>query len=152
MATFKPPFAYNTGGLISGTTQYDNLVVGDIEVDYSSDYGGVKWWSSPEDITGYVIGNARPGGQPVPPGVTGTANVGFWRSKQLTDQSFLNLANYIGSKNGQPPFTTATQAQNWLNNNGYYSSYSTPTEEYFILFQDDTIMTAQNGDGIEKQY
>jgi hypothetical protein len=152
MATFKPPFAYNTGGPISGTTQYGDFVVGDVEVDYSSDYGGVKWWASPEDITGYVIGNARPGGQPVPSGVTGTANVGFWRSKQLTDQSFLNLSNYIGAKNGQPPFTTATQAQNWLNNNGYYSSYSTPTETYFILFQDDTIMTAQNGDGIEKQY
>ena len=127
MPTFKSPFAYNTGGPISGTTQYDDLVVGDIEVDYSSDYGGVKWWSSPEDITGYVIGNARPGGQPVPPGVTGTANVGFFRSKGRTDQAFLDLANYIGAKNGQPTFTTTNQAEVWLESNGYYTSFNLPT-------------------------
>ena len=41
MATFKPPFAYNTGGPISGTTQYGDFVIGNIEVDYGSDYGGV---------------------------------------------------------------------------------------------------------------
>jgi hypothetical protein len=81
MATFRPPFAYNTGEPISGTTQYGNFVIGNVEVDYSSDYGGVKWWASPEEITGFVIGTSRPGGQPVPSGVTGTANVGFWRSK-----------------------------------------------------------------------
>ena len=152
MATFRPPFAYNTGGPIDGTTQYNDLAVGNINVDYSSDYGGVKWWASPEEASGYIIGNTRPGGQPIPSGVTGTAQVGFWRSKGKTDQAFLDLANYIGAKNGQPPFTTANQAQNWLNNNGYYSSYYTPTETFFILFQDDTIMTAQNGDEIEKQY
>ena len=127
MPTFKSPFAYNTGGPISGTTQYDDLVVGDIEVDYSSDYGGVKWWSSPEDITGYVIGNARPGGQPVPSGVTGTAQVGFFRSKGRTDQAFLDLANYIGAKNGQPTFTTTNQAEVWLESNGYYTSFNLPT-------------------------
>ena len=71
MAVFRPPFAYNTGGPISGTTQYDDLVVGNIEVDYSSDYGGIKWWGSPEELTGYIIGNVRPGGQPVPSGVSG---------------------------------------------------------------------------------
>jgi hypothetical protein len=149
------PFAYNPSlSPISGTTEYGDIAVGDINTDYSSDYAGLKWWGGPleTDYLGYVIGNARPGGQPVPSGVTGTAQVGFWRSKQHTDQSFLNLANYIGAKNGQPTFTTANQAQNWLNNNGYYSSYYTPTETFFILFQDDTIMTAQNGDEIEKQH
>ena len=151
MATTQP-FAYNTGSPISGTTQYGDIVVGDIDTDYSSNYGGVKWWMGPNEDIGYVIGNARPVGQPVPSGVTGTANVGFWRSKLKTDESFLNLANYIGGKNGQLPFTTTSQAQNWLNNNGYSSSYFTPTETYFILFQDDSIMTAQNGDNIEKQY
>ena len=63
MATFKPPFAYNTGGPIDGTTQYDDLVVGNVNVDYSSDYGGVKWWASPEESTGdthqtYPVRNA----------------------------------------------------------------------------------------------
>jgi hypothetical protein len=127
MATFKPPFAYNTGGPIDGTTQYGDLVVGNVNVDYSSDYGGVKWWASPEETTGYIIGNSRPGGQPVPAGVTGTAQVGFWRSKGRTDQAFLDLANYIGAKNGQPPFATTNDAEVWLESNGYYTSYNLPT-------------------------
>jgi hypothetical protein len=127
MATFIPPFAYNTGGPISGTTQYGDLSVGNIEVDYSSNYGGVQWWASPEELTGYVIGNARPGGQPVPSGVGGTAQVGFWRSKGRTDQAFLDLANYIGAKNGQPTFTTTNQAEVWLESNGYYTSFNLPT-------------------------
>jgi len=127
MATFKPPFAYNTGGPIDGTTQYGDLVVGNVNVDYSSDYGGVKWWASPEETTGYIIGNSRPGGQPVPSGVTGTAQVGFWRSKGRTDQAFLDLANYIGAKNGQPPFATTNDAEVWLESNGYYTSFNLPT-------------------------
>jgi len=127
MATFKPPFAYNTGGPIDGTSQYGDLVVGNVNVDYSTDYGGVKWWASPDETTGYIIGNARPGGQPVPSGVTGTAQVGFWRSKGRTDQAFLDLANYIGAKNGQPPFATTNDAEVWLESNGYYTSFNLPT-------------------------
>jgi hypothetical protein len=123
------PFAYNTRGPISGTTQYGDIAEGNVEVDYSSDYGGVKWWNGPDETLGYVIGNARPGGQPVPAGVTGPAYVGFWRSKLLTDESFLNLANYVGAKNSQPPFANTSDAVIWLNNNGYYTSYTpiTPT-------------------------
>jgi len=316
MATFKPPFAYNTGGPIDGTSQYGDLVVGNVNVDYSSDYGGVKWWASPEETTGYIIGNARPGGQPTPittnrvylsptykgtdiqlsnnnqtasqlfgyqqsvlgvnpigisdkvmfsvlcslaapatapdshfvgvgytsmnyqgnpydgfpgndsqslgyssagdiwlggvnyggglqewgnndiidividnntnllwvrvnggnwnnnpsanpatgsngivtiggpfypvlcPAYEGTmiiqnspaysvpsgynflatlANVGFFRTKGRTDQAFLDLANYIGAKNGQPPFVTTNDAEVWLENNGYYTSFNLPT-------------------------
>ena len=121
------PFAYNTGGPISGTTQYGDFVVGNIDVDYSSDYGGVKWWASPEEVTGYIIGNARPSGQLVPSGVTGIAQVGFWRTKGRTDQAFLDLANYIGGKNGQPLFATTNDAETWLESNGYYTSYNLPT-------------------------
>ena len=127
MATFRPPFAYNTGEPISGTTQYGNFVIGNVEVDYSSDYGGVKWWASPEEITGFVIGTSRPGGQPVPSGVTGTANVGFWRSKGRTDEAFLDLSNYIAAKDGRPPFATVNDAEIWLESNGYYTSFIAPT-------------------------
>jgi uncharacterized delta-60 repeat protein len=124
--SISKPFAYNVGGPISGTTQYGDLVVGNIETDYSLNYGGVKWWGGPDEELGYVVGNARPGGQPVPVGVTGPAYVGFWRSKFLTDNSFLSLANYIGAQNSQPPFTTTSAAVTWLNNNGYYTSYIVP--------------------------
>ena len=123
------PFAYNTGAPISGTTQFGNIVVGDINVDYSSDYGGIKWWGGPDEDLRWIIGNARPGGQPVPVGVVGTANVGFWGSKPLgvkTDETFLNLANYVGGKNAQPPFATANDANIWLTSNGFYSNYVAP--------------------------
>jgi len=124
------PFAYNPSlSPISGTTEYGDIVVGDINTDYSSNYGGLKWWGGPleTDYLGYVIGNARPSGQPVPPGVVGTGSVGFWRSKYHTDQSFLDLANYIGAKNGQTPFATTADAENWLQSNGYYTSFNLPT-------------------------
>ena len=124
MAISKP-FAYNPGGPISGTTQYGDIVVGNIVADYSSDYGGIKWWGGPDEELGYVVGNARPGGQPVPAGVTGgPAYVGFWRSDALTDNSFLSLADFIGAQNSEPPFATTSAAVTWLNDNGYYTSYS----------------------------
>jgi hypothetical protein len=129
MATSKP-FAYNTGALISGTTQYGDIAVGDIQVEYSANYGGVKWWGGPDEDLRWIIGSTRPSGQPVPSGVTGTAQVGFWGTPlgYKTDSAFLNLANYIGSKSGQT-FTTTNDATTWLNANGYYTSYTsiTPT-------------------------
>jgi hypothetical protein len=316
LATFNPPFAYNPGAPIDGTTQYNDLAVGNINIDYSNNYGGVQWWESPEETTGYIIGNVRQGGQPTPittnrvylsptykgtdiqlsnnnqtasqlfgyqqsvlgvnpigttdkvmfsvlctlaapevapdshfvgvgytgmnysgnpyggfpgndlqsmgygsdgtiwynggvyegglqewgnndiidivvdnninglwvrvnggnwnnnpsanpatgsnaietiggpfypvlcPAYEGTmiiqnspaysvpsgynflatlANVGFFRTKGRTDQAFLDLANYIGAKNGQPTFTTTNEAETWLENNGYYTSYNLPT-------------------------
>jgi hypothetical protein len=125
------PFAYNTGASISGTTQFGSLIVGDINADYGSDYGGVKWWGGPDEDLRYIIGTSRPGGQPVPPGVGGTAQVGFWGTPlgDKTDSAFLNLANYVGSLSSQPPFATTNDAVTWLNANGYYTSYTsiTPT-------------------------
>jgi hypothetical protein len=123
------PFAYNTGASISGTTQFGSLIVGDINADYGSDYGGVKWWGGPNEDLRYVIGNARPGGQPVPSGATGTAQVGFWGTPlgDKTDSAFLNLANYVGALSSQPPFATTNDAVTWLNANGYYTSYNTIT-------------------------
>jgi hypothetical protein len=131
VATSKP-FAYNNTGLpISGTTQYGDLVVGNIEADYAAGYGGVIWWGGPDEDLRYIIGNVRPGGQPVPSGVTQTANVGFWGTPlgDKTEAAFLNLANYVGAKNSQPPFANASDAVTWLNANGYYTSYNvvTPT-------------------------
>ena len=130
-------FAYNTGGPISGTTQYGDIVVGDILANYGDDYGGLKWWGGPDEELGYVVGNARPDGQSVPAGVTGgPAYVGFFRSTLLTDESFLSLANYIGEENSEPPFASTEDAVTWLNANGYYTSYSggTPivTGYYYI--------------------
>jgi hypothetical protein len=124
------PFSYNNTGLpISGTTQYGDLVVGNIEADYAAGYGGVTWWGGPDEDLRYIIGNVRPGGQPVPSGVTETAYVGFWGTPlgDKTEAAFLNLANYVGGKNGQPPFANVNDAVVWLESNGFYTSYNTVT-------------------------
>jgi hypothetical protein len=48
-----------------------------------------------------------------------TASVGFWRSKFVTDESFLEL---VLNKTGQT-FATGPEAKTWLNTNGYWTSY-----------------------------
>ena len=151
MAIIQKIFAYNTGSLISGTTQIGDIAISDANVEYSANFGGLQWWGGPDETIGYVIAYTDPsGGHDGYPGIP--AYLGFWRSNGLNDSDFLTLCNSIPPRIGDSPFTTATQAQNWLFNNGYWSSYPEPVETYFILFQDDTIMTAQNGDGIEIQY
>ena len=65
MATTRP-FAYNpTLTPISGTTQIGTIAVGTIGYEYSNNYGGVTWWSGPDEDTGYTIvvpnsGNTQP--------------------------------------------------------------------------------------------
>ena len=54
MSTTKQ-FAYNIGPSISGTTQVGYLAVGNIDVDYSENYGGLQWWMGPDEDLGYVI-------------------------------------------------------------------------------------------------
>ena len=129
MATSRP-FAYNnTGTSIPRTAQYGDLVVGEARTDYGADYGGVKWWGGPNEDLRYIIANVRQSGQPVPSGVTGTAQVGFWGTPigNKTDGAFLNLANYVGGKNGQPPFATTSDAVIWLEDNGFYTNYISVT-------------------------
>jgi hypothetical protein len=122
MATTRP-FAYNTGSTIDGTTQIGNIAIGDSDQDYSQDPGGVKWWMGPDEDLGYVIAHEVPtGDQPTP--VEVDAYLSFSRSTSLTDQSFLDLLNVLPITDGLEPFTNATDAKTWLNNNGHWSSYS----------------------------
>jgi hypothetical protein len=115
MATARP-FAYNTGSSIEGTEQIGNLAVGTPTNGFSST--GLKWWNGPDEDLGYVIAHQTPSGQP---GADGdTAYLGFWRSDSLTDNSFINLAKTISGQN----FTGGTQAKTWLNNNGYWTSFT----------------------------
>jgi len=61
MATTRP-FSYNTGSLIGGTDQIDNLAIGTSDQDYSTDPGGVTWWNGPDEDLGYVIAYSQPDG------------------------------------------------------------------------------------------
>ena len=126
------PFAYNTGAPISGTTQTGDLAVGVLDEPYSDNYGGVIWWNGPDEELGYVIAVPVPSNtQPTEiPGVF--ASVGFWRSADLAESSFVELTNTVFGQN----FTNGTDCKTWLNDNGYWTSFvpvpvtptPTPTE------------------------
>jgi hypothetical protein len=119
-------FAYNLGGPISGTTQIGDLVTGNVDVEYSLNYGGVKWWGGPDEDLGYIITHPTPSGnQPNPVG--GPAYLGFWRSKLKTEASFISLSEYVSRKQGSPQtFLTGDDAEIWLNANGFISSWNPP--------------------------
>lgn len=118
MAT-TTPLSYNTGSTISGTIQIGNLSVGTTAQDYSTNPGGVKWWMGPDEDLGYVIAQSVSGNtQPTPlSGVT--ASVGFFRSDDLTESSFITLSETISGQS----FANGNDAVTWLNNNGYWTSY-----------------------------
>jgi len=124
MAT-TTPLAYNTGSTIPGTTQIGDLAVGTTDQDYSTNPGGVTWWMGPDEDLGYVIGVPVSGNtQPTQiPGVF--ASVGFFRSDDLTDGSFINIAEYVANEYNTPQtFSSATDASNWLTTNGFWNSYT----------------------------
>jgi hypothetical protein len=126
MATARP-FAYYPGGsggsnIIPGTSQTGSIAVGVTASGYNSGVGGVRWWNGPDEDLGYIIGKTVPAGnQPNPDGVA--AYLGFLRSSSFTDSSFVSLTNYVA--NGATAFTNTqgNQAKDWLNSNGYWTSY-----------------------------
>ena len=134
MSTARP-FAYNTGSSISGTTQTGDLAIG---IPISGFSENPEFWNGPDEELGYVIAYSQPDGLHPTPVIGNTASVGFWRSKQMTDESFLGL---VKNKTGQI-FATGLQAKTWLNNNGYWTSYLSP-----ILSLDAGNMSSYPGSG-----
>lgn len=123
------PFAYNPippNSLIFGTTQVGDLAIGNINEQYADNYGGVKWWNGPEEASGYVIAVPVSGNTQPTPDFGVYASVGFYRSKQLTDPSFLEISDYLGRKQGQPPFANTQEAYDWLTAQGYWTSFVPP--------------------------
>jgi hypothetical protein len=110
------PFAYNTGAGITGTSQYGSIAVGTPTNGFSST--GLQWWMGPSEDSRYVIAHTDLGGRPTAIGVTGY--LGFWGSIEKTEASFIELANIIGGQT----FANGATAANWLNNNGYWTSYT----------------------------
>jgi hypothetical protein len=121
MATTRP-FARNTSSPIYGTTQYGNIVIGNIEVEYALNYGGVKWWMGPDEDLGYVVAFEVPTGDHPNPVGSNEAYVGFFRSEQLTEQSFLLLLSVLPFTSGLV-FNDGADARAWLLNNGYWTSF-----------------------------
>jgi hypothetical protein len=119
MATTRP-FAYNTGSTISATTQIGDLAIGTNDLPVSEGYGGVIWKNGADEELGYVIAYPNfAGTQPLP--VSGTGFVQFWRSEDLTEGTFISLAEYIA--NFSQTFATGNDAKTWLESNGYWTSF-----------------------------
>jgi Concanavalin A-like lectin/glucanases superfamily len=123
MATARP-FAYNTGSAIAGTIQVGTLAVG---IPTSGFTNSPQFWEGPDEELGYVIAVPVSGNtQPTP--VSGvTASIGFFRTDDFTDNSFIGLSQYVSNEYGTPQtFSSATDASIWLTTNGYWNSYITP--------------------------
>jgi len=129
MAILQKIFAYNTGSLISGTTQVGDLAISEAEVEYSANFGGLQWWGGPDQTNGYVIAYPVPAGdhQTPIPGVF--SSIGFYGTKNmanpLSESTFVELVNVQFNQN----FTSGNDASTWLTNNGYWNSWVmvTPT-------------------------
>jgi hypothetical protein len=126
------PFAFNPGAPIDGTEQIGQIAVGTTPQNYVGGYGGVRWWNGPDEDLGYVICYSVPTlDHPSPEG--NIAGVGFFRSKFLTEPSFIEIAEYVS--NGQT-FATGNDASTWLTSNGYWNSWVYPPDTYFFYLPD----------------
>ena len=122
MSTARP-FAYNPppNAPISGTEQIGDLAIGFPTTGFTLN---PRFWNGPDEDLGYVVAHPTPSGnQPNPLSIP--AYVGFWRSDVKTENSFINLAEYVSNYNNTPQtFTGGTEAKNWLNANGFWTSYA----------------------------
>jgi len=118
------PFAFNTGNTINGTIQIGDIAIGIDSMDYSSDIGGVKWWMGPDEELGYVICLPDPNSRrPLKFGLR--TGLGFLRTSGFSDESFLNIVNYIAREQGHSTFNTISEAEAWLGEIGYPTTYNT---------------------------
>jgi len=111
-------FAYNSGAGVTGTYQVGSIAAGYSPVSYG---GGLLWWNGPDEDQGYVIchtsGSRTTGNGAFP---VSSPTIGFWRSSAKTENSFVSTCNLIFGQN----FSDGVTAKNWLETNGYWTSYS----------------------------
>ena len=114
-------YGYNSGAPVSGASQSGNLAIS----NDSRGGGSVQWFNGPNEDLGYVIGYPDTSGSRKVRGVTISGGaVGFMRTSNKTDAEFLSIANLLTNQG----FVTASVAANWLNTNGYYTSYSVSSD------------------------
>jgi hypothetical protein len=145
MAIIQKIFAYNTGSLISGTTQVGDIAISEADVEYSANYGGLTWWGGPNEDLGYVIAYPVPAGDhPTPVFDEVTSFLGFLGTKNManpfSESTFVELVN--GSFNQS--FTNGNDASTWLTDNGYWNSYGSNTP---ILYLDSANPASYPGSG-----
>jgi hypothetical protein len=118
------PIAYYTGATPSGYSKFGNLLVGTPAQDYTLQPEGVRWWASADVETYYVIGHENVNADQPNPLSVPDVRVGFWRTDK-TEEAFIDRVEYISNLDGDPQtFSAGTDAKIWLNDNGYWTSYS----------------------------
>jgi hypothetical protein len=145
MATSRP-FAYNTGSSIPGTEQVGSLAIGFPTSGFDST--GLEWWNGPDEDSGYVIACSVPGdSQPTP--VSGvSASVGFFRTSDFNESSFISLAENISRSNGTPQtFVSGSAASSWLTTNGFWNSYSAIVTNNLLVYLDSGDPASYPGTG-----
>jgi len=134
-------FAYNSGAGITGTTQVGYIAAGATADSYGA---GLTWWKGPDEDLGYVIchtSGARTAGQNeyVVPAPT----IGFWRTLEKTDNSFIAFCNSVFKQN----FANASDASTWLTINGYWTNYVSFVTSGLILNYDISNSSSYSGSG-----
>jgi hypothetical protein len=134
---FARPFAYNPGSPIPGTEQIGNISIGAPTSGFTN---SPQYWNGPNEELGYVIAQSVSGNtQPTPlSGVT--ASVGFFRSTDLTEGSFITLSETIAGQS----FATGEEAKTWLNNNGYWTSYVVSLCDSFTFIGNNATTTTNS--------
>jgi hypothetical protein len=110
------PFSYFTGPTAIGTTKVGDITVGKPTSGFNSI--NVDWWGGPDEDLGYVVclvDTINKRNSPI--GIL--SNIGFKRSTELTEESFIQLANSIAGQS----FVSGNSANEWLNQNGYWTSW-----------------------------
>jgi hypothetical protein len=135
--TFARPFAYNPGSLIPGTEQVGSLSIGTPTSGFTNN---PQYWNGPDEELGYVIAQSVSGNtQPTEiPGVF--ASLGFFRSTDLTEESFITLSETIAGQS----FASGADAKTWLNNNGYWTSYVVSLCDSFTFIGNNATTTTNS--------
>lgn len=130
MAPFSFAFAQYTGGTVpEDVLQYGNLVI----ATGRTPSGNFNWWEGPDFQLGYVVARPKSNNQPTP--ITGVfAGVGFWRSLQLTDASFVELGNAVIPSGTYD--RAAAVATYFRDEEIYYITWDTPLAK--ILYSGDS--------------
>jgi hypothetical protein len=132
MATSRA-FCYNPSPnpLITGTEQVGSIAAatGNVSINPS-----LEWWNGPDEDLGYVVTYTDPSGDRpnAPERILSTSyscHIGFFRSSVKTEESFVELTRLIS---GSSSLSTGTQSKEWLNNNGYWTSFL-PPQPYLYL-------------------
>jgi hypothetical protein len=142
------PFSYNTGNQMPGSVQYGNVAAGKPVTGFDPQ----NWWNGPDETSGYIIAREYPQSGRTGAGgsITTGANLGFWRTTEKTDASFIELAEYVASSyNDSQDFNSTFSAKNWLLSNGLWTSYSEPiVYDGMVFYMDASNIISYSGEGI----